>query len=81
MCLRSMAQFVGGETRYRLIIQIFLSYKFHIKNIKNFCILLSSWNIFKNGLEIYRFEGIQGFFKYNNFFKMSVTLPLIFINF
>lgn len=38
MCLRSMAQFVGGETRY------------------------SSWNIFKNGLEIYRFEGIQGFF-------------------
>merc|ERR1719468_592550 len=38
MCLRSMAQFVGGETRY------------------------SSWNIFKNGLEIYRYEGIQGFF-------------------
>lgn len=38
MCLRSMAQFVGGETRY------------------------SSWNIFKNGLEIYRFEGVQGFF-------------------
>lgn len=38
MCLRSMAQFVGGETRY------------------------SSWNIFKNGLEIYRHEGIQGFF-------------------
>lgn len=38
MCLRSMAQFVGGETRY------------------------SSWNIFKNGMEIYRYEGVQGFF-------------------
>lgn len=38
MCLRSMAQFVGGETRY------------------------SSWNIFKNAVEIYKFEGVQGFF-------------------
>lgn len=38
MCLRSMAQFVGGETRY------------------------SSWNVFKNALEIYNYEGIQGFF-------------------
>lgn len=38
MCLRTMAQFVGGETRY------------------------SSWNIIKNGLEIYRYEGVQGFF-------------------
>lgn len=38
MFLRSMAQFVGGETRY------------------------SSWNIFKNAIEIYRYEGLQGFF-------------------
>lgn len=47
MCLRTMAQFIGGETRY------------------------SSWNIIKNGLEIYRYEGVQGFFEYETYFRMK----------
>ena len=61
--IRSMAQFVGGEEKYRYIKTCFLFvYLINIASMKKVDFVLFFSGIFQSLLELYREQGIWGYF-------------------